>query len=144
MKRFIFWQRWLLVLSIVIIIFGLVMSLLSSTAVFDLLNNQVNPVFWNAQPIPEQALAFRSWIYGVTGAAMAGWGVFFAFLAHYPFRRREKWAWTCILLGVLIWYVPDTIISLASGVVFNAIFNTSLLAAVALPLLMTYKDFMSE
>ena len=142
MNRFMFWQRWLLILSGIIIIFGLVMSLLSSTTIFDLLNNQVDPTFWGTQPIPEQALAFRSWVYGVTGAAMAGWGVFFAFLAHYPFRRREKWAWNCILLGMLVWYVPDTTISLIHGVTFNALFNTVLLIAIALPLMMTRKEFM--
>jgi len=141
MKRFVFWQRWLLILSGIIIVFGLVMSLLSSTAFFDVLNNQVDPIFWGAQPIPTQALTFRNWVYGVTGATMAGWGVFFVFLVHYPFRRREKWAWNCILMGVLFWYVPDTSISLIHGVIFNALFNTVLLVAIALPLLMTHREF---
>jgi hypothetical protein len=142
MNRFTFWQRWLLVLSGIIILFGLAMSTLNNTEIFDLLNRQVDPTFWGAQLAPQPALAFRGWVYGVTGATMAGWGVFFAFLAHFPFRRREKWAWMCILGGVLVWYLPDTIISLAYGVGFNALFNTILLAAVALPLLATRKDFM--
>lgn len=138
---FLFWQRWLLILSLVIIAFGFGMALLNNTPLFDLLNRQVDPVFWKAQPLPAQALAFRGWIYGLLGATMAGWGVFIAFLAQNAFRRRERWAWNCILLGILAWYIPDSGISLAYGVVFNAIFNTVLLALVALPLVFTRKDF---
>jgi hypothetical protein len=142
--KFLFWQRWMLALSIAIVAFGLAMALLNSTLVFNLLNRQVDPAFWGDQPLPAQALAFRAWVYGVLGATMAGWGVFFIFLAHIPFRRQEKWAWYCFAAGLLVWYVPDTIISLAAGVFFNAIFNTALLVLVALPLFFTWKDFSQE
>jgi len=141
MNTFKFWQRWLLVLSIVIVLFGLGMALLNNTPIFDILNHQIDPVFWDDQPIPSQAIAFRSWVYGVSGAVMAGWGVFFIFLAHFPFQRKEKWAWYCLLVGTLVWYVPDTFISLASGVILNAIINTALLALLILPLLFTHKAF---
>jgi hypothetical protein len=144
MKSFLFWQRWMLTLSIIIVAFGLGMALLNGTPVFDLLNRQVDPAFWGAQPLPAQALAFRGWAYGVLGATMAGWGVFFVFLAYVPFRRKEKWAWYCFAAGLLVWYVPDTITSLTSGVVFNAVFNSILLALVALPLFFTRKDFLQE
>ena len=141
MTRFTFWQRWLLVLSLIIVAFGLGMAILNSTALFDLLNRQVDPVFWGVRSIPKEALAFRGWVYGVLGSTMAGWGVFFVFLARIPFRRQEKWAWYCLALGILVWYIPDTTISLLFGVTFNAIFNTILLVLVALPLIYTRKDF---
>ena len=142
MNRFDVWHRWLSILGVVIVVFGLGMSLLGGTAVFDLLNHQVDPVFWGAQPVPAQALAFRGWIYGVTGATMAGWGVFIVFLVRHAFARREAWAWNCLALGMLVWYVPDTAMSLAFGVTFNAAFNTVLLAAVALPLAFTRHEFL--
>jgi hypothetical protein len=141
MRPFTFWQRWLLVLSVVIVAFGLGMAVLNGTPLFDLLNHQVDPVFWDNQPLPAEALAFRGWAYGVLGATMAGWGVFFVFLTQVPFRRKERWAWNCLALGLLVWYVPDTILSLASGVTFNAVFNTVLLVLVALPLFFTRKEF---
>jgi hypothetical protein len=140
-NSFTFWQRWLFVLSLIIIAFGLGMAALNNTPLFDLLNRQVDPIFWGTQPLPQAALAFRGWTYGVLGAAMAGWGVFIAFVAHSPFRRQESWAWNCTALGILVWYLPDTSISLASGVIFNAAFNTGLLALVALPLFFTRKAF---
>jgi hypothetical protein len=142
MNSFTFWQRWLFTLSLIIIAFGLGMAVLNSTPLFDLLNRQVDPIFWGTQPLPQEALAFRGWAYGVLGATMAGWGVFIAFLAQSPFRRRERWAWNCTALGILVWYLPDTAISLASGVIFNAACNTGLLALVALPLFFTRKEFL--
>jgi hypothetical protein len=138
---FVFWQRWLLVLGGIVIAFGLGMALLNATPLFDLFNRQIDPAFWGVQPLPGQALAFRGWAYGVLGATTAGWGVFIAFLAQVPFRRRERWAWNCVALGILVWYVPDTLISLSFGVLFNAFFNTLLLALVLLPLIFTRKDF---
>jgi hypothetical protein len=142
MNSFTFWQRWLFILSLLIIAFGLGMAVLNSSPLFDLLNRQVDPVFWGTQPLPQEALAFRGWTYGVLGATMAGWGVFIAFLAQGPFRRRERWAWNCTALGILVWYLPDTAISLTSGVTFNAALNTGLLALVALPLLFTREEFL--
>jgi hypothetical protein len=140
---FQFWQRWLLAWSAYIIVFGLGMALLNRAPFFDLFNRQIDPAFWGSQPLPAQALAFRGWAYGVMGATMAGWGVFFAWLAHSPFRRRERWAWSCTGLGLLVWYVPDTAISLAYGVVFNAIFNSVFLVLIGLPLIFTRRDFQS-
>jgi hypothetical protein len=142
MNSFTFWQRWLFILSLIIIAFGLGMAVLNGTPLFDLLNRQVDPIFWGTQPLPQEALAFRGWTYGVLGATMAGWGVFIAFVAQSPFRRRERWAWNCTALGILVWYLPDTAISLASSVIFNAVFNTVLLALVALPLFFTRKEFL--
>jgi hypothetical protein len=43
---------------------------------------------------------------------------------------------------MLVWYLPDTTISLASGVIFNAVLNTVLLALVALPLFFARKEFL--
>jgi hypothetical protein len=107
-------------------------------------DRSAQPVFWGGQAVPPQAAAFRAWTYAVTGAVMAGWGVFLAFVAQIPFRRRERWARNCMVLGVLVWYVPDTGASLLSGVLFNAAVNTVLLALTALPLIFTRRDFLPQ
>ncbi len=91
--------------------------------------------------IADSAGDFQKWIYGVLGATLAGWGVFVAFIAHYPFQQREKWAWNCILAGLLVWFVIDMAISLSFKVYFNVAFNTALFAAVVLPLWFSRKHF---
>jgi hypothetical protein len=71
---------------------------------------------------------------------MASWGIFVAFIAHYSFRRKERWAWVCLLVGLLVWFFVDTLITLKFRVFFNAIFNTGLLVLVLLPLVFTRKE----
>lgn len=142
MKALNFWQRWLFMLGVIMVVFGLLLAFFNQTALFDwLFNNQINPVFWGSAAVPDLVRGFQRWIYGVLGATLAGWGVFLAFLAHYPFARKERWAWNCIAVGLLVWFVSDTIISLAFGVNFNALFNLALFVAGMLPLIFTWRGF---
>lgn len=141
MNRFLFWQRWLFVASLLVVIFGLALAFLNQTPLFDFLfNSQINPQFWRTRYPGADIVQFQRWIYGVLGATMAGWGVFLAFVAHVPFRRQERWAWTCMTVGLLLWYTVDTVISVIY-VPFNAAFNTVLLVALGLPLLLTWRQF---
>lgn len=89
MKGFRFWQRWLFVVGVVVALFGGVMALLNSTVLFEMFNDQIDPVFWGAESIPGVAQGFRGWVYGAWGATVAGWGIFIIYIAHYPFRKRE-------------------------------------------------------
>jgi hypothetical protein len=142
MKPFDFWKRWLLVLGAVMVVFGLLLAFFNQSAIFDaLFNSQINPAFWQSTTVPELAWDFQRWAYGVLGATVAGWGVFLAFLAYYPFAKKEKWVWNCIASGLMVWFVSDTAISLAFGVVFNAFFNLALFVAGVLPLLATRREF---
>ncbi len=117
------------------------MTLLSGTSLFELFNRQIDPAFWGAKAVEDGAKEFQRWIYGVWGATVAGWGVSLAFVTHYSFRAKEKWAWRCMVIGLLVWFVLDTLISLGYGVYFNAVFNTVLLILVALPIVFTRKHF---
>ena len=134
-----FWQKWLFVLSLLIVAFGVLLALFSATPAFAIFHQLIDPVFFAAPDAGTRH--FQQWSYGLLGATMAGWGVFMAFIAYYPFRNKEKWAWFCVAMGVLTWYVVDTSISLSFGVVFNAAFNTAALILVALPLAFTWKTF---
>jgi hypothetical protein len=141
MFKFSFWQRWLFIVGLIIVVFGLVMAFLNGTTVFELFNGQIDPAFWGDGDTPEAATRFRQWAYGAWGATVAGWGIFVAFIAHHPFRHRERWSWNCLAVGLLVWYLADTAISLYFRVYFNAVFNTVLLILVTLPLTCTRKYF---
>jgi hypothetical protein len=133
------WRYWLLVVSVFIITFGLLMALLNSTIVFAFFNAQINPVFWGPNPIALPAQAFQAWVYGAWGATVMGWGITMYFIAWFPFGRRERWAWTCVVVSVSFWYLLDTGISLWFGVTINALLNTTILILVLIPLVFTYK-----
>lgn len=142
MSRFLFWQKWLLALGGVIVVFGLALAVFNQTPLFDaLFNRQINPVFWADNAVTPQIRAFQQWVYGVLGATMAGWGVFIVFIAREPFRRRERWAWNCLAVGIGLWFVVDTTLSIAANVIFNAAFNSLLLVLIALPLIATRSYF---
>jgi hypothetical protein len=143
MERFNFWYRWLLVISCVVVIFGAFMAILNQSPLFDLFNQQIDPVFWD-DTAPLNAYAqFQGWVYGVLGSTMAGWGLMLFFVVRHPFQQREKWAWNAIAVSLGFWYLLDTGISLYFGVTFNAIFNTLLVFLVLPPLITTRKALVS-
>ena len=139
--RFTFWQKWLWVVAVLVSLFGLTMALFSGTLLFGLFNRQIDPTFWHTNLPGIEAQEFQKWIYGVWGATIAGWGIFFAFIARYAFDKKEKWIWNCLAAGLLVWFVLDTGISLNYRVYFNVVFNTFLLVAAGLPIVFTRKYF---
>jgi hypothetical protein len=141
MTEFSFWQRWLFVVGAVISVFGVLMALLSGTQLFDLFNRQIDPAFWGTNAVDNAARGFQHWLYGVWGATVAGWGITLTFIAQYPFRKREGWAWNGLVFGLVVWFVLDTSLSMFYKVYFNVIFNTVLLFLAGLPVLVTRKEF---
>ena len=144
MKSFLFWQRWLFVVGIVIIISGLLLVFLSKTILFDLLNHSINPVFWDSKVVESNAIEFQKFLYGVLGATMAGWGVFLSFIVFYPFKNYEKWSWYCVVIGLLTWFILDTSISYYYGVYINVIVNMVFLIMTLLPIVFTRKSFINK
>ena len=141
MGNFGFWQKWLFGVGIYVAIFGFVMALFSGSFVFEPLHNRVNLVFFAEGEMPENFLKFQTFFYGVLGATMGGWGIFIAYVAKYPFNKREKWAWNCMAVGTVAWYSFDTGISYYCGVTANVILNTVFLFFLGAPLLFTRKEF---
>jgi len=141
MRRFDFWKVWLFVVAVVIAVFGVLMAFLNQTTVIAVFNREINFVFWPTGEVGRGVPEFQSWVYGVWGATVAGMGIFAAYVARYPFARKEKWARQCLAAGTVVWFVLDTSISLAFGVVFNALFNTLVFLLIVAPLVFTWRDF---
>ena len=70
-----------------------------------------------------------------------GWGVFVVFLARHPLRKRERWAWFCLFIGITLWFLVDTAISSYFGVFFNVLVNSALAVLVYIPLIATRSAF---
>lgn len=141
MKSFSFWQRWLVVVGVLVALFGVFMALVNSTSLFSLFNDRIDPVFWGTSAVSDGALRFRQWVYGAWGATVAGWGLTLAYIAHQPFERRERWSREALVAGLSLWYLLDTGTSLYFRVYFNALFNTLLLLLAGLPIALTWNTF---
>jgi|SRR3989338_2227567 len=108
MKSFLFWQKWLLACGFASSIFGIYMSFFSGTVLFKLFDSNINSIFWGTDNISSNVKEFQKWIYGAWGATVTGWGIFMIFIAHYPFQKKEKWAWNCLISMLLAWFFIDT------------------------------------
>jgi hypothetical protein len=141
---FNFWQKWLVAVGIYHVVFGLLLALFGQTHFMDLMLNQYfDPIFWPNNDISQGSAQYKVWSSSVLGSVVASWGIFITFLAHYPYKAKEKWAWVCITVAVLLWFVVDTACSLYYGVAINAAFNLFTFGLFVLPLLFTRKHFLN-
>lgn len=144
LDRFEFWRKFLLVVSFVMIIMGLFIAFLNQTIFFDFIfNKNINTVFGLSENSTAGITQFQNWIYGVLGATIVGWGIIMFFVIKYGFREKQKWAWKSIAVGISVWFVIDTSLSIYFGVYFNALFNSILFLLFIIPLLFI-KNYFKE
>jgi hypothetical protein len=131
---------WLVVAGVGISLAGAAISLLGGTRVFAPINRLFDPAFWPGAP-DEATRRYQAWIYGVLGGTMAGWGVTVTVLVSQAYASREGWVWWAVAAGTALWYVLDTTQSVRYRVYANAVINTALLVALAIPLALTFTEF---
>ena len=139
--RFGFWQKWMVVFSAISIILGLAMTFGSTSAIFQSYNRSIAEVFWGRTHLHEAVSSYHPWIFAVLGSSIAGWSVCYLYLALYPIKRRERWAYYCFILSLLIWAPLDTGFSLYFGIHTEALFNLGAVAGFAIPLVAVHRDF---
>ncbi len=145
MGTFDFWQKWLVVASVFFVVFGVAAATLNETVLFQLYNSQLTKAFWQSAEMPEDVKEFKAFILGPLGGTIAGSFLLQAFIAHIPFKRREKWAYNASVASLLLWFTVDSSVSLYHGAVFNVLLvNLVSLIAIGLPLLFTWKYFHSD
>lgn len=140
-KSFGFWHKWLLAVSVLNVVIGLVIAVLPDSALFALHASATADVFFDGD-MPAQAAELRAFLFGPLGGTIAGYFLMQTFVVWGPFRRREPWAWHAILWAMLLWFVVDSAMSTLHGAFFNVwMINLSTLVLVGLPLLMTRRAF---
>ena len=138
-RRTIFWWRWLVVATVMILAFGSALVLLAGP-----MQRAFESLYFAPRGGPAldpDAVAYTAFMGAVLGAVMVGWAVLLLFVLFGPFRRTETAAWNMIAASLAAWFVPDTAFSLWSGFWQNAALNIVVLAAFAVPLAATYRLF---
>jgi len=130
----IFWRNWLSAWCWGVALFGLVLAGAGLEApsgpprlIFGLLNGPNSPVL-NAQMRFSVALM---------GAVTLGWALTLrvALGAAHALGDRARPTWRGITVSLLVWYVVDSSLSVATGFGLNAVSNTVIVAAFLLPIL---------
>ena len=131
------WIRWMVVVAWLLVAMGVVMAVAGGASAMGVLNDRIDPAFWGDANVTGPAAEYRAWVFAVLGGTMAGWAVTMIALIRHGIAQGLRWAWNAIAVSLVVWFALDTGYSLAYGVWINALGNTVLLAALAVPLAMT-------
>ena len=144
LTRFEFWQRWLFGVTLFFIALGIALALFPGNPIFEIWNQAAAKVFFGGA-MPQEAVAFQSFLFGPLGGTMAGSYLLQAFIVWGPFKQREKWAWHAVWWSMLLWFLVDSAMSIHHGAWFN-VWMTNLfpVALIGLPLAMTYRFFQAN
>jgi len=142
MTTFIFWQRWLFFSSLIFALFGIIFAVDGDNIFFEPYNRALSKVFWHSLEIPLEIKSFRAFIYGPLGGTIASSYILVAYIAYYPFKRKEKWARNAIIVAFGVWVILDSTICIVYHVYFQIyIINAFSIIVKALPLFFTWKEF---
>ena len=138
--RFFFWWRWLIVITLGIMIFGIAMVLAPAlTRQFFALLLYSSPDALSSFGAP--AIAYITLLHGVLGSVMFGWGVALLYILRGPFRRGYREGWRMLLVSLAAWFIPDTAFSLWAGFWPNAALNGVIALLYFIPLVASYRAF---
>jgi len=134
------WCDWLSAAIIGVALFSLVLVGFPSLTqeLFDWIAFLDNP----PTPVKDpEVVKYLSFVYGVLGAVMLGWSVVLFYVVQGPFRAGEKWSWYAIAGSITVWFVVDSVHSVASGYWPNAVFNIGAFIAFGVPLVVSFTSF---
>jgi hypothetical protein len=131
----LFWINWLSFSTVFTMLFGLLMVMLPSLTLqgFGLM------VFKNANQFnafDPMVSAYIELAHAVMGSVLVGWGALMFMVVRKLLARGINESWGMVAGSVLLWYLPDTAFSLASGFWQNAVLNTGFACLYAVPLFM--------
>jgi len=136
-----FWLTWLKITITIVIIAGIALAFLSRTSLYDVLNKQINHIFYADNPPDFAVKMMQSRFVTIMGALMAVYGIAILYLTCYSLQKKELWAWRCILYSFIIWFIIDTSVSFFYQSGISIIINIVFFFQVLAPLLFLKKSF---
>jgi hypothetical protein len=137
---FEFFRVWLTVLCAGFALGGVAIALLAGTRALAFMDGAMESVSPRATR-DQGSQQVLTWMAAVSGAVMGGWGLTLTLLVVNAYGSRDAWVWWSIAGGLTLWYLLDTARSIYARIYTNAVLNTVLLVAAAIPLLATFGEF---
>ncbi|MEJ2750830.1 MAG: hypothetical protein P8183_23425, partial [Anaerolineae bacterium] len=103
------WWRWLLVVSIAGSVGGLVLAL--GSPLFPPALDAIYAFVFGpdaARSLSATDRVLLNVTLAIGGGLQAGASAIIGYMAYYPLRRGECWAWRACVLGLTLWLLPDT------------------------------------
>lgn len=131
----IFWQRWVMLWCVGVGVFGLVLygvgfaaTTAPAAAVFAMFHN----------PLPADPDRYLRFTTSLMGAVTLGWAITIYVVCRAAWRLSgpdAAAAWRGVTAAAIVWFVIDSIASIANGFPLNAVSNTVLLILLLIPVL---------
>ncbi|OHD30880.1 MAG: hypothetical protein A2086_06320 [Spirochaetes bacterium GWD1_27_9] len=129
----------LMTIAILFFFIGLFIVFFNNTPLFSIINKLIDPIFWTNEIISNGTLRYKSFSWGYIGMLNAIWGLYLYFIVKFALMKREKWAWMCIAVSIIIWFILDTWFSISNDLYFNVIVNILFMVSFIIPLILTRK-----
>ena len=105
-------------------------------------NKALAHVFGFGENIPAELVPFKAFIWGPLGGTIACCYILLAFIAWFPFRKKERWARNAIIVAFGVWVLLDSAVCVYYGAYFQIyIINAFSILVKALPIIFTWRDF---
>lgn len=131
-----FWSNWLVAVAVLSALMGLAIALTSAGT-----HLTMGLITRSPMELPPPSAAgdnLMHFFLGLAGGVMVGWALSLAGIAHYAFRRGERWAWVVIASSVAGWFLVDSTVSVTTGLTANVFGNIFFLILFEIPLAATY------
>jgi hypothetical protein len=139
----LFWWRWLLLVTMLVMLFGLSMVVLPDAiqALFNFVafqNRGIEDLF------SAEAVHYIKFVYGVLGVVMFGWMISLLFILFGAFRRGEREGCLAMALSIGLWFLIDSAWSAYMGFWGNVLLNIGFFLLFFMPLAATFRSFFKQ
>ena len=140
--RFKSWRKWLTLANVMTIGIVLLVAFAGDSIFFTAHNAATEQVFFPNGGFSPEVIRFKSWLFGIIGGTIVGFHVLMVLISEYAYRRRERWAWWAMSLGMASWFCIDSGLSWYYGAIHNILLiNLVALVLIGLPLVVTRSVF---
>ena len=140
--RFSFWQKCLTYANVMTLFVGVLVAFAGNSILFDFHNVFTWDVFFDGKVPPENILNFKAWLFGIIGGSIVGFHSLMIAISENAFKKKEKWGYNALWIGLLSWFIIDSSISVYFGAIHNLVLiNLVALIIIGIPLLATRKEF---
>lgn len=130
MKKYDIGCKILLFNGILFIVIGIYAVFFNNTPLFTPITWIMDRNFWGNEVLSKGTIDFKIFTWDFLGMFHVIWGVNIFYIVKYSLmKKKEAWAWHCILISLIIWLVVDVYFS------FTVKHNSFLLVTIFLALL---------